>query len=147
VPQPGPSVGSKPSEPAKTPAPAPAVTKEAARATSKRFNNSADRINSMDSHRLAFTAGLTSVQQETGVALATLEAQRKAHDLNIFSLLAVNELAKGTGKPVADLVKEKRKAGSWEKVATAHQFDLNPLVTKMERVEASMQAALKQQKK
>jgi hypothetical protein len=137
----------KSQDPVKTPAQATAASKEAAREAIKRFDVAEERIKRLAESKQGMAAGMAAIQKETGVAAATLEAQRKSFDLQLPGLLTVNEIAKASGKSVADLMKERRKVGTWQKLAAGHQYDLSALAGKMERVEASMQTALSQKKK
>lgn len=106
------------------------------------FNQHVARINRMDDNKRAAEAGLTAIAKETGVSVATLQAQRKGAQIGTAGLLLGNEMAKATGKPVSEIF-ELRTKREWDRIATDNHYDLAVVLPKLARVQQAMEVEQK----
>ncbi len=101
------------------------------------------RISALDRATAASNARFIAVSKETGVPIATLEAQQRAHPVGSGGILIANEMAKATGKPAGTFLTQRLRGRDWTVIAEENKFDLAPVLPKLERVQASLEAAAK----
>jgi hypothetical protein len=109
------------------------------------FDKRMRQVNTLDNNEQKAKAGLAAIAKETGVPLATLEAQRKQYGTGSGGLLMANELAHATGKPAATFLKQ-RQNREWDRIAAENKFDLSTVLPKLDRVQASMETVQIQKK-
>ena len=149
-----------PAEAAASPAPAPsaptsAESKESVSSAPARsakeikadFEKRLRQVNTLDNHPAAAKAGLEAIARETGVPLSTLQAQIKDHKAGSGGLVMANELAKATGKPAVTFLRQRQQNREWDRIAADNKFDLSKVLPKLDRVQASMEAAQKTKKR
>jgi hypothetical protein len=105
------------------------------------------RVNTLDNDAAAKKAGLQAVAKETGVPVSKLQTQVKDYKVETAGLLLANEMAKATGKPAADFLKQRMQQNiDWDRIAAEHKFDVATVFPQFDRVQASMEAAQKKTK-
>ena len=109
------------------------------------FERQMRQVNTLDNSAQKANAGLAAIAKETGVPLATIEAQRKQYGTGTGGLLLANEMANATGKPAATFLKQ-RQNREWDRIATENKFDLSTVLPKLDRLRASMEAVQPQKK-
>ena len=101
------------------------------------------RISALDKNTATSSVRFSTISKETGVPVATLQAQHKAHAVGSGGLLIANEMAKATGKPAATFMTERLQGKDWNRIAAENKFDLTPVLPKLERLQQSMETATK----
>jgi len=150
---PAPQTPAPASTPPPAPTPAPSRPKEpvgtsparSAKEIKAEFERQMRQVNTLDNSAQKANAGLAAIAKETGVPLATIEAQRKQYGTGTGGLLLANEMANATGKPAATFLKQ-RQNREWDRIATENKFDLSTVLPKLDRVRASMEAVQPQKK-
>ena len=84
---------------------------------------------------------LAAISKETGVQVATLEAQKKKTGLGFGELLIANSLASATGKTFDEIVALKTSGQGWGKVAKANNLKLGDVVSKARHADQAAQPA------
>lgn len=149
-----PAPAAKPAPTPATPAPAqstasassPAKTRSATEVRTE-LGMRISRINTLDNNEQMARAGLTTISKETGVSVATLQAQLKEYPVGSGGLLVCNELAKATRKPASTFLKQRLQNRDWDRIAAENKFDLSSVLPKLDRVQAAMEATRKATKK
>jgi hypothetical protein len=98
------------------------------------------RITALDKNTATSKARFSTISKETGVPVATLEGQRKAHNVGSGGILIANEIAKATGKPAGTFMKQRLEGRNWEQIAAENKFDLAPVLPKLQRLQNAMEA-------
>jgi hypothetical protein len=84
---------------------------------------------------------LTAISGETGVPVATLQAQQSQTRFGYGELLIANSLASATGKTFDEIAALKASGQGWGKIAKTYHLKLGPIVSQSRRTQDAVSPA------
>ena len=99
-------------------------------------------INTLDNKTATRRVGLDAIAKETGVSVATLQAQHRQHqEIGTAGLLMANAIAAQTKRPAGAYLRQAAEGKPWVRIAADSGVNINELDAKLARVEEAMRDA------